>query len=105
MCFTETHLDCSIADSDFTTEPNNSTMYGQDRSSHSGGLRTYVSNNLCSKRRFDLEQPTIHAIWIEVKYCSTSFLLFNIYRSPGTPVAFWSNFNIAIEKALESNKT
>ena len=56
------------------------------------------------KRKFDLEQPTIHAIWIEVKYRSAAFLLCNIYRSPGTPVAFWSNFNKVIEKALESNK-
>ena len=39
---------------------------------------------------------------MEVKYRNSSFLLCNVYRSPGTPVV--SIFNISIERAIESNK-
>ena len=33
-----------------------------------------------------------------------SFLLCTVYRSPATPVSFWENLNISLEKAYESNK-
>lgn len=103
MCFTETHLDANIAESDLIVDTHASCIYRKDLGSHSGGLLVYVPDKLISARRPDLELNSIHAIWVEVKYRTCSFLLCNVYRSPGTPVVFWEHFNISIERALDSN--
>ena len=46
---------------------------------------------------------SVHSIWVEVKYRTSSFVLCTVSRSPGTPVAFWDNFNLSLEKAFDSN--
>jgi len=56
---------------------------------------------LVSQRRPDLN--SVHAIWVEVKFQTSSFLLCTVYRSPGTPVAFWERITISLERALECN--
>ena len=100
MCFTETHLDGNIANSDLIIDVHESCIYRKDLNSHSGGLLVYVSDKLVSKRRPDLEIDSVHAIWVEVKYHTSTFLMCNVYRSPGTPVIVWNLFNSSIERAL-----
>ena len=103
MCFTETHLDGNIANSDLIIDVHESCIYRKDLNSHSGGLLVYVSDKLVSKRRPDRKLDSVHAIWVEVKYHTSTFFLCNVYRSPATPVMVWNFFNISIERALESN--
>ena len=103
ICFTETHLDGNIANSDLIIDVHESCFYRKDLNSHSGGLLVYGSDKLVSKRRPDLELDSVHAIWVGVKYHTFTFLMCNVYRSPETPVIFWNFFNISIKRALESN--
>ena len=49
----------------------------------------------------NLESPITHSIWVEIKQARESFLLCSVYRPPNTPVTFWNNFNMSIEKALD----
>lgn len=78
-------------------------MYRQDLTSQSDGRIVYVPKLHMSKRRPDLELETIHAIWVEVKYRLPTLLLFNVYRSPTTPLNFCDHFNISLKRAFESN--
>ena len=103
MCFTETHPDDWISDVDLTIDSHDSTIYRYDLTPHSGGILVYVSNAFISKRRCDLEIKSVHALWVEIKYRATAFLLCRVYRLPGTPVSFWDNFNVSVERAFESN--
>ena len=49
ICFTETHLDGYIANSDLIIDVHESCIYMKDLNSHSGGLLVYVSDKLVSK--------------------------------------------------------
>ena len=102
LCFSETHLDDNVSNTTLQVDTYESSLYRRDLNSHSSGLLVCVSNQFVSKWRLDLELDNVHAIWVEVKYRNSSFLLCNVYRSPGTPVV--SIFNISIERAIESNK-
>ena len=105
MCFTETHLDADISDSALTIDTRNSKMYRHDFNSHSGGLLVYISNSFYSRRRHDLENCSVHSIWVEVKYRAKAFLLCTVYRSQNAPTAFWDHFNTSVERAYESNES
>lgn len=100
LCFTETHLDATVPDSDLLID-GFSSIYRKDRSCHSGGLLMYVSQILWSKRRDDLETTSVHSMWVELRLYNISLLLCNCYRSPNTPVHFWNDLNINIERAID----
>jgi len=101
LCFTETHLSENISSDDLFLQ--GFTMYRKDKSPHSGGLLCYISNELVSSRRPDLESINIESLWIHVKFRGGSFLVCCTYRPPNTPVAFWDELNISTERALECN--
>ena len=103
LCFTETHLT-----NDITTESllldGFSDPFRLDKTAFSSGLLTYVSNKLVCKRLEHLHNPNIDAIWNEIMYKGTTFILCNVYRPPNSNVTFWDNLNISIEMALDYNK-
>ena len=61
LCFTETHLTQDI-NSEILFLEGFSCPYRMDRTAHSSGVLTYVSNILVSKRRLDLESPNCDAM-------------------------------------------
>ena len=65
LCFTESHLDDTVDSESVFID--SFSVYRKDRSSNSGGLLTYVSNNLYSVRLLDLETDSVHSVRIEVK--------------------------------------
>ena len=101
LCFTETHLDDKVSDSYLLNECSNFTLYRRDLPAHSGGVVVYVSNRLFSKRRPDLELPSVQSIWLEIRHQSNSFLLCSTYRPPNSPVSIWDDLNVSIERALD----
>ena len=101
LCFTESHLDDTVDSESVSIE--SFSVYRKDRSAHSGGILTYVSKEIYSVRRLDLESDSVHFVWIEIKSPVSSFLLCNIYRSPNTDVSFWNDLNINIENASDIN--
>ena len=50
---------------------------------------------------FDLESALVYSIWVEIKYACECFLLCVVYRPPNTTDAFWNNFKVSIEFALD----
>ncbi len=104
LCFTETRLSQTIADDVLKLEGFD-PAYRKDKSVNSGGLLTYVSCHLHSKRILQLEHNLPESLWLEIKDTSNSYLICNIYRPPNTTVEFWNRLNTTIEKAFEtSNK-
>ena len=99
-CFTETHLSENISNDLLAVDGFH--CYRKDKTNHSGGLITYISTELISNRRTDLETVMVHSLWNEVTYHGKTILVCNVYRPPSSPVSFWDNFNISLEKAIES---
>ena len=65
LCFSETHLDQSIDSSSLVLEGFGLPIR-KDRSQHGGGVMIYISDVLVYKRRTELEDPRLEAIWIEI---------------------------------------
>ena len=62
-----------------------------------GGVLAWVSNNIACKRRSDLEQPDIEAMWLELRSNNNKFLLCVAYRAPGMQnILFWEKMQESI---------
>ena len=48
-----------------------------------------------------LETPNLDTLWIEIKDKNETILLYTAYRQPSSPVDFWDNLNISLERALD----
>ena len=102
FCFTETHLTNDVTN-EYVELEGFLPPYRKDNTAHKGGLLIYVSDKFVAKRRIDLEDRNVNAIWVEIKYKESSVFLSNVYRSPNTPVVFWQDFNVALENALNAS--
>ena len=63
-----------------------------------GGCVLYYRENLRVLHRNDLNQSNIEAIWVEVKFPSTTALLSVVHRPPDSN-DFFENFNTVLERA------
>lgn len=59
---------------------------------------------ICSRNRDDLEVITVQNLWFEDSYKSHSLLLCMVYRPLSSPVSFWDDLNLSIERALDVNQ-
>ena len=100
LCFTESHLSDNVNDELLILE-GFSTFYRKDKTNHASGLLIYVSNNVISRRLEVLETPNLDTLWIEIKDKNETILLYTAYRQPSSPVDFWDNLNISLERALD----
>ena len=65
ICITESWLYGRTSDDDIKIE--NFKLFRRDRpGDHHGGICVYVRNNVFSKRRHNLELPTIECLWAEI---------------------------------------
>ena len=65
MGLSETWLDESVADAEI--DMTGFRVYRKDRNRNGGGVAVYVSDDVKSVRRSDLEEEGIEALWIQVK--------------------------------------
>ena len=72
LCFSETHLDQSTDSSSLFFEGFGLPIH-KDKSQHGGGVMIYISDLLVHKRRTELEDPRLEAIWIEITLKSQAF--------------------------------
>ena len=73
ICFTESHLDAKVPDTDLLIDTHERSLYRRDHSCHSGGIVIFVSDKLFSKRRYDLESECFQSIWVSfLFYISTA---------------------------------
>ena len=105
ICVSETKLNNSILSTIINLMLNSYNMpIRKDRETNNGGgLIIYVKNNICFKRRQDLENNSIENIWIEVQALNNKFLLGLFYRPPEAKAEYWVSFENIIENASEEN--
>lgn len=77
------------------------TMYRKDRNRKGGGILVYISEDVRSFRRQDLEDEGIEAMWIEVRMRKRWVLICNLYRPPGAPMAWMDSLAAMVERAVE----
>lgn len=101
LCFSETHLDHSIATENILLNSNFSNPYRKDRTNHGGGLLVYLNNSILHSRQTELEVYCPESIWFKVITKQESFL-FGVFYSPKTADrVFFDSLNKNLEKAFE----
>lgn len=61
---------------------------------------TYVTEDIVSIRRHDLEVTDIEALWIEVRIRRRRILICNTYRPPNAQSAWMDSLGVMIERAV-----
>ena len=103
ICVSETKLNNSILSTNLMLNSYNMPIRKDRETNNGGGLIIYVKNNICFKRRQDLENNSIENIWIEVQALNNKFLLGLFYRPPEAKAEYWVSFENIIENASEEN--
>ena len=101
LCFTESHLDNSVENSNILLTNEFSVPYRKDRTNHGGGILVYINNNLLHKRRPDLEIFWEESVWVEIKINKQQFLLGTFYSPKPQDRVFFESLDRNIEKAME----
>ena len=102
VAVTETFLDCSILDCEFF--PKSFQLFRCDRSHHGGGVMIAVRESVPSIRRFDLENPDVELLWLQIT-CRTHSIMFGVfYRPPNAPDSCLSILEASIQ-SISTNST
>ena len=67
------------------------------------GLWYIYKNNLCFKRRTELESNDIENIWIEINSLKNKFLVGLFYMPPNSQAEYWESFDENIELVTDLN--
>ena len=104
LCFTESHLDNSVDNSNILLTNEFSVPYRKDRTNHGGGILVYINNNLLHKRRPDLEIFWEESVWVEIKINKQQYLLGTFYSPKPQDRVFFESLDRNIEKAMEHSQ-
>ena len=92
LTIAETKLDESFPSSQFNLLNFKNLPYRKDMSSTSGGLLTYVRNDIPSRQLFNFEFPAdIQILAVELNLRKTKWLLLNIYRPSSQNLIYFLN--------------
>ena len=80
------------------------STYRFDRYSRGGGVSVYVSHSCRSRRRFDLEDSDVEAVWVELRVMSYPVLLRVVYHSPSPDTSVFACIVNMLELAHKENK-
>lgn len=96
----ETWLDNSI-NSSYLIRNGYQLPFRKDRFDNQGygGVLAWVPTYIAAKRRSDLESYDLEAMWLEVRCHNNKFLLCTIYRPPNSGNQFWTNLQLSIDSA------
>ena len=75
-----------------------------DIQNRGGGILVYVSNRFRSRRRCDIEDESIEAVWVELRIKRRVILLGNVYRPPSSDASFMTKLEVMVEKAVSECK-
>ena len=101
MGLSESWLDKSVTDSEIAVP--GFRMHRMDRNRRGGGVLVYVSEDVRSVRRQDLEEDGIEAVWIEARVKKTHVLLCNLYRPPDARAAWFDGLWFMLEREIASD--
>ena len=99
MGLSETWLDESVDDAEI--DMTGFRVYRKDRNRNGGGVAVYVSDDVKSVRRYDLEEEGVEALWIQVKMKKLQVLICNMYRPPDALVAWMDSLATILERAVQ----
>ena len=68
-----------------------------------GGVAAWVSQKLVAKRRLDLENPNIEALWLQIRSKNNKFLLCTVYRPPNVGIQFWDDLQTMIDNVKSTH--
>ena len=100
VCFTETHLDESVNNTDLTWI-NFHEPVRKDRNAFGGGVMLYISKHTAFKRLVNLENIHDETIWIKLFLPQKSVILCVVYRPEYNNIPFWQRFDQSVEMALD----
>ena len=63
-------------------------------------MAVYVSDDVKSVRRYDLEEEGIEALWIQVKIRKLQVLICNVYRPPDALAALMDSLAVILKRAV-----
>lgn len=99
----ETWLDSSIPDVSVSVD--NYQLFRRDRpKGRGGGVLVLVPSSIRCRRRPDLENDCIEAIWLEIHVQRSTILLCNIYRHPRADGSFLDALSVMMELASKELK-
>ena len=102
LSLSETHLSkddeaqAKISGYDFISKPR---LSNPDKG---GGVGLYIASHIPYQRRFDLEQPDIECIWLEILFPKTKGILIGIiYRPPDTSKYLPDNYETKFKTMMD----
>ena len=95
MGVSKTWLDETVSDMELEIR-----MYRRDRDRK---VAVYVSEDVKSVRRLDLEDIGIEGLWIEVGLKGLRVLICDVYRPPNVRAAWMDNLAVMLERAVLQN--
>jgi hypothetical protein len=70
-----------------------------------GGLLAWVKNDICIRRRLDLESNRLELMWLELNIKDLHLLIGTIYRQPNSGMQFWMDLEENLENVYSSGLT
>lgn len=103
ISFCETFLNDTFSDQELYID--GYKLFRKDRTTHGGGLITYVKDSIPCFRRLDLERNSIESLWLEfMPFNSQHFLLCSSYRPPSSKNDWVSCFSNSLEQVFLEGK-
>ena len=103
LCFTETHLNPHINNSEITIESHPNIIRNDRTTNYGGGICIFTKNNVHVSRRTDLETEDIELIILEINTSNKRLFLCCLYRPPNTSVEFWDKLDTIFENLINTN--
>ena len=101
MTVSETHLSKDTPDE--LLDIPGYKIYRWDRNADGGGVCTYIRGDIPSKKRSDLSNPKLEALWVEVNTNSQKLLVCCFYRPPSADKAYYEAFLNVLDTVVDTN--
>ena len=99
ITLSETFLSPGNLDMDLTLPGFHTIMRKDRKTGPGGGVGLFVSQQLLTSRRYDLEEDDLELLWSEIIINNNKLLIGVVYRPPDSPVSFWNNLQNNLDQA------
>ena len=102
MCFSESHLDASIATESLIMSSKYDIPYRKDRTNNGDSLLMYLSCELAHTRIIGFETLWNESVWVEIKVNRDIYLISLFYSPRTADTNFFDSLYKNIENALDN---
>jgi hypothetical protein len=96
ITISETHLHPGVPNDTFELKGYHDIIR-KDRAGRGGGVAIYVKENICYKRIYLYEKPSLEALWIQINTVQGKVLICSCYRPPDNN-NFWNDFEMVLDE-------